>query len=255
VTHPWSARSRLTVPLALLAALGSLALPGDAAVPRFATEDNTPYDGRFTFVRLRFTPQGLGMGHTPPWAHDYPRAERNLMRILNEITLLAPRLDGSNVLRLDDPELSRFPFAYLCEPGYWSQTEAEALALRAWLRKGGFLIVDDFRGGEIHNFRDQLRRVIPGAELIELDVSHPIFHSFFDLQSLDFPAPYFRRFEPVYYGVFEDNDPQGRMLAIVNYNNDIGDYWEFADTGLMPVARSNEAYKLGVNYIVYAMTH
>jgi hypothetical protein len=249
------ARVRSMTALALLVAVGVLALPGDAATPEFATDDNTPYDGRFTFVRLRFTPLGLGMGSTPPWAHDYPRAERNLMRILNEITLLAPRLDGSNVLRLDDPELSRFPFAYLCEPGYWSQTEAEALALRAWLRKGGFLIVDDFRGGEIHNFRDQLRRVIPGAELIELDVSHPIFHSFFDLESLDFPAPYFRRFEPVYYGVFEDNDPQGRMLAIVNYNNDIGDYWEFADAGWMPVQLSNEAYKLGVNYIVYAMTH
>ena len=195
------------------------------------------------------------MGYTPPWAHDYPRAERNLMRIADELTLLAPRIDGGNVLRLDDPELFKYPLAYICEPGFWSQTDREAAALRAWLLKGGFLIVDDFRGGDMHNFETEIRRVLPGAELVELDVSHPVFRSFFAVESLDMNAPTFRRYRPVFLGIYEDNDPGKRLMAVINYNNDIGDLWEFSDTGWMPVEVSNEAYKLGVNYIVYGMTH
>ncbi len=217
---------------------------------------NVAYDGRFTFVRLRVSDTGGGyMGYTPPWAHDYPRAERNLMRILNEITLLAPYLDGGNVLTADDPELYKYPVAYLSEPGYWTQSERELKGLREYLLKGGFLIVDDFRGGDLHNFRVEVGRLLPGAELVQLDVSHPIFNSFFEVETLETTAPTFRRFYPVYYGIFENNDRNRRLLAIVNYNNDIGDFWEYSDVGWFPVEMSNEAYKLGVNYIVYGLTH
>lgn len=212
----------------------------------------TEYDGRFTFVRLRFGPE-TGIGFSPPWAHDYPRADRNLMRILDFATLLGPRTDGSNIFAVDDPELSRYPLAYLCEPGYWTPSEEEVQALRAWLLKGGFLIVDDFRGADLFNFEREIRRVLPGAELMEMTVDHAIFRSFFDIESLDLAPPTYQRFTPVYYGIFEDNDPNGRMLAIINYNNDIGDYWEYSDSGWLPVDITNEAYKLGVNYVMYAM--
>ena len=251
---------RAAILLLTAAATGGVALgdgttsgadPADARVQ----ERQAEYDGRFTFVRLRFDAGGPGMGYSPPWAHDYPRAERNLMRILDFATLLAPRMDATNILAMDDPELSRYPLAYLCEPGFWTQTEAQAAALRAWLLKGGFLIVDDFRGGDIYNFEREIRRVIPGAQLVELTAAHPIFNSFFEIEKLDLAPPTFRRFTPAYYGIFEDNDPRGRLLAIVNYNNDIGDYWEYSDTGWLPVDVSNEAYKLGVNYVMYAMTH
>lgn len=243
--------------LALLAAatLVVAVREGVGAAAADFQDRQTPYDGRFTFVRLRFAAEGPGMGYSPPWSHDYPRAERNLMRILDFATLLAPRLDGSNIFEMDDPELSKFPLAYLCEPGFWTQTDQQAEALRNWLLKGGFLIVDDFRGGDIYRFQTEIRRVLPGTELVELTTAHPIFNSFFRIESLEFAPPTFRRFTPVYYGIFLDNDPAGRLLAVVNYNNDIGDYWEYSDTGWMPVDVSNEAYKLGVNYIVYAMAH
>lgn len=221
-----------------------VARPGPGAVP---------YSGRFTFVRLRFEANGPGMGYTPPWAHDYPKAERNLMRILDEVSLLGPRTADTNILEVGDPDLFKYPVAYICEPGFWSPTDREVEALRAYLLKGGFLIVDDFRGGEINHFTTQMRRVLPGVELVEMELSHPVFRSFFQVESLEFTAPTFRRFEPVFYGIFEDNDPTRRLLAVVNYNNDIGDYWEFSDVGWMPVELSNEAYKLGVNYIMYAM--
>ena len=219
---------------------------------------NVAYDGRFVFVRLRY---GADLGSAgrfrrqPPWAHDYPRAERHLMRILGELTFIRPYMDGGNILALDDPELGSFPVAYMSEPGFWTLTDAEATGLRAYLLKGGFVIFDDFRGWDLRNFEMQLGRVLPNARLVELDASHPIFHSFFEIDSLDFVQFYNSRDRAIFYGVFEDNDPAKRLMIVANYNNDIGEYWEFSDTEWVPIDLSNEAYKFGVNYVVYAMTH
>lgn len=217
---------------------------------------NTAYDGRFVFVRLRYNVgfRGGRGGWDAPWAHDYPRADRNFMKILKEITYVSPCME-STVLGLDDPELFHFPVAYMSEPGFWTMSDAEADALRAYLRKGGFVIFDDFRGWDWENFRGQIALVMPELQLVELDAQHPIFHSFFEIASLDFVQFYDRGDRPVFYGAFEDNDPAKRLLLIANYNNDIGEYWEFSDTGTVPIDLSNEAYKLGVNYVVYAMTH
>ena len=104
-------------------------------------------------------------------------------------------------------------------------------------------------------FEREMGRVIPGMRLLPMDLAHPIFHSFFEIESLEFTAPTYRRYPPAFYGIFADNDRTGRLLAVVNYNNDIGDYWEFSDQGWLPVDATNEAYKLGVNYVMYAMTH
>ena len=177
------------------------------------------------------------------------------MRILSELTLLKPHIDRSNIIMLDDPELGNFPVAYMSEPGFWTMSEAEAEGMRSYLRKGGFVIFDDFRGEHWHNFEAQMRRLLPDGQLQRLDASHPIFHSFFEINSLDFVQFYERAQRPEFYGMFEDNDPRKRLLLVANYNNDIGEYWEFSDTGYVPIDLSNEAYKLGVNYVMYAMTH
>ena len=221
-----------------------------------------PYDGKFTFARLQYTSGGgifggrFRRGGGAGWAHDYPRAERNFMKILKEITSLDPYTGpaGGTILKLDDPELCKFPFAYMSEPGYWTMTDEEALNLRNYMLKGGFLVFDDFRGGDWYNFEEQLHRVLPDARLVQLDVSAPVFHSFFDIESLDFVQLYDRDV-PVFFGVFEDNDPGKRLMVVANYNNDIGEYWEFSDTGYVAIDLSNEAYKFGVNYVIYAMTH
>jgi uncharacterized protein DUF4159 len=100
-----------------------------------------------------------------------------------------------------------------------------------------------------------MRRVLPQGRLVELDATSPIFHSFFEINSLDFVQMYDRGVKATFHGMFEDNDPKKRLLLIANYNNDIGEYWEFSDQGYVPIDLSNEAYKFGVNYIVYALTH
>ncbi len=220
--------------------------------------EEVPYDGRFVFLRLRYGSDGAdggsGFRREPPWAHDYPRGERNFMKILNEVTYIAPHLEASSILPLDDPALFGYPVAYMSEPGFWTVTAQEAAALRDYLVKGGFVIFDDFRGYDWEHFTAQMRTVLPEGRFVELEATHPVFHSFFEIDSLDF-VQYYDRDKPVFYGLFEDNDPQKRLLVVANYNNDISEYWEFSDTGFVPVDLSNEAYKLGVNYVVYAMTH
>ena len=232
---------------------------------------NVEYDGRFTFVRLSYEMSlrgvigggsrdaGAGFGFFGggdlPWAHDYPRAERNLTKILEEVSSLDPYQapNGGNVFSVGAPEMHRYPFAYMSEPGFWTQTDEEAASLRSYLLKGGFLIFDDFRDDHWYNFEAQLRRVLPSARLVQLDISHPIFHAFFDIKTLDMDLMYNER--PTFWGVFEDNDPSRRLMIIANYDNDIGEYWEFSDTGWYPIDLTNEAYKFGVNYVIYAMTH
>jgi len=222
-------------------------------------EYNVDYDGRFTFVRVRFRPSSSFEGRWGrrdlKWDHDYPRAERHLTRILTELTSLDAQTAGSVILTLDNPEIFKYPVAYMAEPGFWTLTEEERDGLRAYLLKGGFLIVDDFVDRQWYNFEERLREALPDSRLIRLDATHPIFHSFFEIDALDHRHPYWPRFESAFYGVFEDNDPDKRLMVIVNYNNDIGESWEFSDTGFIPIDITNEAYKLGVNYIVYAMTH
>ena len=97
--------------------------------------------------------------------------------------------------------------------------------------------------------------MLPDAQFFDLDVSHPIFHCFFEIDSFDIVPQMYDIGRPVFRGVFEDNDPSKRLVAMVNFNTDISEYWEFSQTGFRPIDESNEAYKLGVNYIIYGMTH
>ncbi len=256
----------------VLAAAGPLESslePGPAPAP--VQEANIPYDGRFTFVRIRtdvsggrgmprsFLPGGRRGWGQPPWAHDYPRAERNLARILTATTLLNTYEGGSNILTFDDPELHSYPLAYVSEPGFWEMDEAEKEGLRSYLLKGGFVIFDDFGGPrDWANFEAQMMRVLPEGrfyDLSDLDPLPTVFDSFFEIADPEALAPPYRGGWPQYLGIFEDNDPAKRLMLVANFNNDLGDYWEFSDSGWLPIDLTNEAYKFGVNYIIYAMTH
>lgn len=251
--------------------LAALTLLGvSAAAQRFFSREpgpdppiqNIPYDGRFTFLRLKYTtgPGGYYYRGLPAWAHGYSEAERNLMNIVNEISAVAPHIDAGNVYALDDPQLCRYPVAYMTEAGYWTMTDKEAAAFHAYLAKGGFVIFDDFRDnfrgtGQWQNFESNMQRVWPGARFVDLDPSHPVFHAFFEIDSFDIIKQYYDRGAPIFRGLFENNDPSRRLVAMVNFNTDVSNYWEFSATGFKPIDESNQAYKLGVNYIVYGLTH
>jgi len=263
--------------LALLVVAGVLAIAGLADVlvearqegffgrerrrgPEISYDAKAEYDGRFSFTRVRYsTASELASGRfrrEPTWAHDFPRADFNFLKILGELTFVASFVDQGNVLTLDDPDLARFPIAYMSEPGFWTMSEAEAAGLRAYLLKGGFIIFDDFRGNHIQNLFVQMRQVLPDARFQRLDATHPVFHSFFEINALDPRSGYYSdEGDAEWWGIFEDNDTRKRLIAIANNNHDLGELWEYSDTGYVPVDLSNEAYKFGVNYVIYGLTH
>ena len=231
------------------------------------TEENL--SGRFTFVRIRFDTSQyaarygyntfLGDGG-PPWSHDYPVASRHLMKIIAELSKIDATLDiNEPILTLDDPMLFKFPFAYLAEPGYMNLDDKEIAGMREYCLRGGFLLIDDFRSPQEFGITQyHIKKAFPEYELKKLDVSHPIFNCFFSIKSLELP--------PIYGGGYVSNttlspefwgleDEHGRLMMIVNYNYDVSDFWQFSDNPFRPIEETNEAYKFGVNYIIYALTH
>lgn len=252
----------LIVLLIALAGGAAAAQRGRSRRPSIDVEvqGNTPYDGRFVFVRLRYSAafgrwgNWIGDGGVP-WSHDYPDGEVHFSKILEELTFLDVRTDGSNILAIDDPELFNYPVAYMAEPGHWGITPPEAAALRQYVLKGGFLIFDDFRGRDWDHLQDQMRVALPEARWIELDGTARVFHAFFEIPHPEGLAAPYGGLPPSYWGLFENNDPRKRLMAVANVNNDISEYWEFSNTGVAPVDLTNEAYKFGVNYVIYALTH
>ena len=246
---------------------------------RVPTVKNTAYDGRFTFVRMNYesTPDGYWYQGQPAWAHGYPVAEQNLMHIMNEVSYLGAHDPEVNSLRFDDPEICRYPIAYVIEPDWWEMSQTESAALRNYMLKGGFVIVDDFKvrgfrgfggggaseyvrdhgrgGGGWPSFELMLKDVMPDYKFFDMTAAHPIFHAFFEISRLDnFPQAYIGG-QPIFRGLYEDNDPGKRLMMIVNYNTDISQYWEWSGRGFRPFDETNEAYKLGVNYLIYGLTH
>jgi hypothetical protein len=233
---------------------------------------NIPYDGRFTFVRVKYetAPGGYWYGGWPAWGHGYPLAEQNLMRIMNEVSFLGPHTEEITTLSFEDPNIYKYPIAYVIEVDWWAMTEREAQAMRAYIQKGGFVIVDDFKprrfrggfggprdgwGSGWDVFEAAMKRVFPGGKFYDMDASHPIFHSFFEVDNLDIIPQAYIAGRPIFRGLYEDNDPKKRLQMMVNYNTDVSQFWEWSGTGLRPIDDTNEAYKLGVNYIMYGMTH
>src|SRR5690606_6713958 len=108
--------------------------------------------------------------------------------------------------------LFSYPIAYMSEPGCWIVTDEEAALLRAYLLKGGFIIFDDFQGYDMENLREQMRRVLPYGQWVELAPTHPIFNSFFEIKN--FQLGWYGYGRETYYGLFEDNDPNKRLMAI-----------------------------------------
>ena len=221
--------------------------------PQLRSTTGVPYDGTFTIVRLWYSYYG-------GWAYDYPDMEQNLTLILNELTFLGARVDGSKILRMDDPELMKYPVSYLSEPGFWYPSDTEAAGLRTYLDKGGFLIVDDFHfDDEWRVFEAAMRKVLPNGKIERLQRSHPTFDTFFSIKSIT-DVPYPGRLGESglmgeFYGIHENNDPSRRLMVVINYNMDIGDYMEHSGRGWYSAAPTGEAFKFGVNYFLYGTMH
>ncbi len=212
----------------------------------------------FYFTRAIYS-SGWGYGR---WAVDYPKADRQFMTIVNRLI----DVDGSpneNAIRLDDPEIRKYPFLYALEVGDIALSPAEVTGLRNYLLAGGFLVIDDFWGSwQWANFEQQIRQVFPEHPIIEVPLDHPVFNTVYRISEvLQVPAygNYWGGrtweqdgFEAHVRGIFDD---KGRLMVLINWNTDLGDAWEWAERPEYPLKFSTFAVEMGINFIAYAMSH
>lgn len=222
--------------------------------------------GKFIMARARFEMAfvggyGMHLGDGGlPWSHDYPGAGMHLMKILKELSKVDVVVDKFEpIFSFDDPQIFKYPFIYLCEVGFMNLSEKEVQGLREYCLRGGFVIVDDFRGDyQLANLRAHLKRAFPELEMKHMDISHPIFNCFFSIRTLNLPPIYGGAYAgqrtgiPEFWGL---EDSTGRLMMIINYNYDVSDFWQWSDDPFAPIEETNESYKFGVNYIMYALTH
>jgi Domain of unknown function (DUF4159) len=265
-TRTW-ARSSIGAGLLAQEAPPAVGRPSRGGVrgPRMA-ENETP--GRYPFYWTRAVYSGDGgfgggWRRREMWKTDYPKGDRQFLVVLKRLVRLNA-YDWENAVDLADPRLRRFPLIYLVEPGYMNMTEAQVIGLRGYLDAGGFLIVDDFWGSrEWANFEYNMERVFPGRSIVDIPLDHPIFSAFYDIDqvvqvpNINNAAGGYQTHEkdghdPYVRGIFDD---RGRLMVVINWNTDLGDAWEWAESPYYPLTFSTHAYEMGANMIVYAMSH
>ncbi len=240
--------------------------PLAAQSPDPRQEQALPPESRaFFFTRAIYSDyrRGFRRGGRGSWSTDFPKADRQFLVVLRRLTNL-DAFEYENAVRLDDPAIRRYPFLYALEVGGMSLTQDEVRGLRDYLNAGGFLVIDDFWGArEWANFELEMARVLPGRPIVDVPRDHVIFRSFYDIDEiLQVPnvgngmrgGPTAECFgcEPQVRGIFDD---QGRLMVVINFNTDLGDAWEWAENPFYPLRFSTFAYQMGVNMIVYAMSH
>ena len=205
-----------------------------------------------------FPRQGWG------WGTDYPGGDCKFMGGIHRLTGM--HVDPNpNIIGIQDPDLFKFPFVYAVEVGGMYLSDPDAARLREYLLRGGFLLVDDYWGRrERENFEAQMRKVFPDRQLERLPLTHEIFHTFFDIDSLIqvpgfgggcYEGPTWQvpdETDPRIYGISDD---RGRLMVVATYNSDLGDAWEYMDAACYPEKYSGQAYRLGLNFMIYTMTH
>jgi hypothetical protein len=225
----------------------------------YGQEELPRNESKFTWARVKYkyAPSFrwntiIGDAHGPPWSHDWPRSEENFMKIMAELTKLDVN-PGGHIFTFETDDCFKYPAAYLCEVGYITLSAKEVQNMREYLLRGGFLVVDDFRGPrEMYNFVDVMKEVFPERNMEEVPRTDPIWTCFYDVSNVWVEPPYARMNRPAYYGFRDDS---GRLMMIIDYNNDISEYWEWSADPFFKVEDTNEAFKYGVNYLMYALTH
>ena len=235
-----------------------------------ASHRQPPNTTEFVFARIQFTSNGPGRRNyggaracmtdsasygsfrVCGWAHDYPAAEQNLNQIVREATGINVTKDSYEIVRLDSEELFRYPWGLMSEVGEMTLTDKEAANFREYLNRGGFIVVDDFDGPNLEWFQEQMKKVFPDRQFVPLTVDNPLFHTFYDVKTLEMEPPYPQRGTPKFYGYLDDH---GRVAMILNHNNDIGDFWEWVDEPRYDLKASVAGLQLGINYIIYSLTH
>ena len=219
--------------------------------------------GEVIFVRVQFdTYYGQGFGYGA-WSIDFPDADMNFLRGVSRLTNIRVKTEPI-VLRIDDEEIFDYPFLYMLEVGQAGGLildPAETQNLREYLLRGGFLLIDDFWGQrQWDNFYAAFSQVFPDREIVELKPDHEIFHVYYDIDGPQMIPALYRSDDYGEQGIdYASNhailDDEGRVMVLINWNSDMGDGWEHTYHPAYPTRYANSAYRLGINYLMYSMTH
>ena len=195
------------------------------------------------------------------WTQDFPRADRHFAQAMRRLTRIHVR-SVEQPVNLDEGDAGDWPWLYAVQVGEWGLTERQGKALREYLLRGGFFMADDFHGAaEWGEFETRIRRAFPDRPIVDIPDDDPIFHTVYDVTDrYQVPGQAHLRLGYKYAdgkgahwrGIYDD---KGRVMVAISFNSDIGDAWEFADDPWYPAKFSDLAIRLGVNYVVYAMTH
>lgn len=233
----------------------------DRPQPRPGARSSVPAHN-FYFARLEYTGDGRFPGWKD-WGTDFPKADRQFLSVLKRLATLDTYERGLPV-RLDDPDLRRLPYLYAVEVGHMDLTPLEAERLRDYLLAGGFLVVDDFWGTlEWNSFAREMEKVFPDRKIVDVPAEHALFHSYYDIDEVvqvpnmgqaitGGPTHEADGYVPALRGIFDD---EGRLMVAINWNTDLGDGWEWAELPTYPLRYSTYAVQIGVNTIVYALSH
>jgi hypothetical protein len=230
-------------------------------------EATGPSYGEFTFIRTIYDSPNYGYGYRSrrgSWATDYPEADNNVIVGLREWAStnlkIAARPDQIEIM---DDRLFDYPILYFVEPGYMELSDEQAARLREYAARGGFMFFDDFWGVyEIANLETQLHKVWPNRQIKELPLSHPVFHSYLDIEeTLQVPniGNAQRGYTSEKGGTVPHRmgveDEHGRLVCFISFNTDMGDAWEWINDPSYPAKYGLHAYKSAINVIIYAMSH
>lgn len=216
----------------------------------------------FFFTRLAYSGYGGGR-RGQSWLTDWPEADYHFMQGLRRLTGI-DAAEGGRFVQPSDDEMFEYPWIYAVEAGQWILNDEEAAKMREYLLRGGFLMVDDFHGGyEWEAFMESMRRVFPDRQVIDIPESDALMDIVFEIdQKIQVPGYQYARsgrtwerddgYPPHWRGIYDDED---RLMVAINHNMDLGDAWEHADYPDYPEAMTGLAYRFGVNYVIYAMTH
>ena len=204
---------------------------------------------------------GMGGG----WRTDYPASDCKFIWGVERLTTINAYREAPHPMQLMDHSIFDFPYLYIVEPGQMLLSDEEAARLREFLLRGGFLHADDFWGTyQLGNFTRQMAKVFPDRKLEPLPLTEEIFHTFFDIDKVmqipnvsngcyggrTWESP--TDTEPRIFGIKDD---EGRVMVVVTYNSDLGDAWEHMDVECYPEMYSGQAYRMGIDFVVYAMSH
>ena len=215
----------------------------------------------FVYARVRYHLQPWWRQETRevPWHHDYPDGDSMFPASLSRLTTAHTTPDSYQLVDIDSKELFDYPFVYISEPGYLNLLPGDVKNLREYLDRGGFVLMDDFRGNDLdssqfQNMVQQMRKLFPDREMQPVPPTHPIFHLFYDLDSHAMLPPYrmYNSGEVQFYGI---SDAKGNLQVMIDFNNDISEYWQALDVGQCSIHEAGTAVELGVNYAMYALTH